>query len=210
MALDFDIRDPKNQQILAAVMIMVLAMYGFYRFMIQPKAADIAGKKTEIVTLRGQLASMRGSPQEKTILLAEKERLDLKLKEVESYLPDHENVAELLDQFSMVENETRVYVVGFKANETAEETGQPYRANKYKITVEAGYHQFVEFMSAIMALPRIISFSDMKISPNPNAPNTAEVNEGLEDQPRSLSIECSVTSYVFRDVSPAKVEEKKK
>jgi len=100
--------------------------------------------------------------------------------------------------------------VGFKANETVEETDKPYLANKYKVTVEAGYHQFVEFMSGIMALPRILSFSELKITPNLNAPSSENVNEGLEDQPRSLSVECSITTYVLKALGGETVNAKEK
>lgn len=211
MAIDFDIRDPKNQRILAVFMCGVVLMYCFHRFMINPKAVELKKTTEDIAALQNQLNTMRGNLQAKKILLADKESLELKLGELETYLPENENVAVLLDQFSMVENNTKVYVMGFKANETVEDKGKPYLANRYKVTIEAGYHQFVEFMSGIMALPRILSFSEMKISPNPNAPRSTDVNEGLEDQPRSLSIECSITTYVFRGISgeASKAEGKK-
>lgn len=211
MAIEFDIRDPKNQRMLAVFMIAVVLMYGFYHLVIRPKTLELTNKKADIATLRNQLNTMRSTLQPKKNLLADKESLELKLKEIETYLPEKENISVLLDQFSMVENTTKVYVVGFKANETVEETDKPYLANKYKLTIEAGYHQFVEFMSGIMALPRILSFSEMKITPNTNAPSSADVNEGLEDQPRSLSIECSITTYIFKALGgeAAKAEEKK-
>jgi hypothetical protein len=63
-------------------------------------------------------------------------------------------------------------------------------------------------MSGIMALPRILSFSEMRISPNPNVTGAADVNEGMEDQPRSLAIECSITSYVFSDIDKPAEDEK--
>ncbi len=210
MAMEFDIRDPKNQRLLAVFMILVVVLYGFYHLLIRPLTVSITTDKTEIATLRNQLASMKSNLQAKNQLLADRETLNQKLAELESYLPDQENVAVLLDQFSMVEDATKVYVLGFKANEASADAGKPYRANKYKVTIEAGYHQFVEFMSGIMALPRILSFSEMRLSPNPNAAGASDTNEGLEDQPRSLSIECSITSYVFGGIdNPAEKEKEK-
>ena len=202
MAIDFDVRDPKNQRTLAVFMSVVVLMYGFYNFMIKPKTVELKAGKEEIATLRSRLNTMRSNLQAKKSLLAARETLEGKLREMDAYLPEKENVAVLLDQFSMVENSTKVYVVGFKANETAQDESKPYLANKYKVTVEAGYHQFVEFMSGIMELPRILSFTELKIAPNPNAPSSRDVNEGLEDQPRSLSIECSITTYVFKGLTP--------
>ncbi len=210
MAMEFDIRDPKNQRLLAIVMILVAVMYGFYHLMIRPLTVSIKSNKAEIGTVRGQLATLKNNLRAKDQLLAERETLNAKLSELESYLPNEENVAVLLDQFSTVETATKVYVMGFNANAATSDAGKPYRANKYKVTIEAGYHQFVEFMSGIMALPRILSFSEMRISPNPNATGLSEANEGLEDQPRSLSIECSITSYVFSGIDKPAEEEKGK
>lgn len=210
MAVEFDIRDPKNQRLLAVCMVVVVVLYGFYHFFIKPAAEELKQVKAETVTIQSQLNSIRGTLQARKKLLVEKESLEQKLSELRDYLPDHENVAVLLDQFSMVENATKVYVIGFKASETSDESDKPYQANKYKVTVEAGYHQFVEFMGGMMALPRILSFSDMKIGVNPNAPNSKNVYEGLEDQPRSLTIECSITSYIFKNLEEKKAAAKDK
>jgi type IV pilus assembly protein PilO len=203
MALDFDVRDPKNQKTIAVVLTVAVILLGFYQFLIKPRTVELANRKAEIATLQGQLNTLRGTLESKKNLLAERDGLNAKLQEVETYLPEKENIANLLDQFNAVENATKVYMVGFKANETVEAAGKPYRANTYKVTVEAGYHQFVEFMGGIMALPRIMSFSELKIAPNSNAPNSGEVNEGLEDQPRSLTVECTITSYVFTGITEA-------
>ncbi|MHB9028704.1 MAG: type IV pilus inner membrane component PilO [Candidatus Latescibacterota bacterium] len=211
MAIEFDIREPKNQRMLAAVMTVAVVFYGYFQFMIKPKQTELRDRKTEIVSLQSRLNSMRGNLQAKKKLQSEKETLEMKLAELESYLPEQENVSVLLDQFTTVENSTKVYVVGFKASETVELTDKPYQANKYKLTIEAGYHQFVEFMASVMALPRILSFTELKIGVNTNAPAGENVNEGLEDQPRSLTIECSITSYVFKDLTqkPADAKGKK-
>jgi len=210
MAIDFDIKDPKNQRLLATVMIAVVVMYAFFNFVIKVKSQELKSKKAEEVTLQQSLNDMQRGLQTKAKLLAERESLQTKMKELEMSLPSHENVAALLDQFSQVENSTKVYVVGFKANETVEGEGKPYQANKYKITIEAGFHQFAAFMSEMMALPRILSFSDMKITINPTAKDKTATNEGLEDQPRSLTIECTVTSYIFKTLGESEAGAKDK
>ena len=212
MAIDFDIKDPKNQRMLATIIIAIALIYAFFNFVVKVKSQELKVRKTEVATLMQNLSDMERGLQTKVILLAERESLQNKMKELETNLPEHENVAALLDQFSRVENNAKVYVVGFKADETVEGGGKLYQANKYKITIEAGFHQFAEFMSGIMALPRILSISDIKISANPSAKEKAAANIGLEDQPRSLTIECTVTSYIFKNLgeSEAGAKEKKK
>ena len=77
---------------------------------------------------------------------------------------------------------------------------KPYKENKYQVTIEAGYHQFAMFMSKIMSLPRVFSLSGLRISRNPMASEKMETFGGLEDQPRYLTIDCTISSYVYTGV----------
>ena len=202
MAFEFDIRDPKNQKMIAAFLIPVVIIAVFYNFIIKPKMIEINSKKTEIAKLQVQINSIQKTLQSEVKLQETKNELMAKLKELDSLLPVKENVGMLLDQFVMVEKDAKVYLVGFNAIEIIEGGDKPYRANKYRVTVEAGYHQFATFMSKVMALPRILSLSDLNISLNPMmAEQEAESYEGLEDQPRYLTVECTLTSYVYKSTN---------
>ena len=198
MALNFDIKDPKNQKFLAIVSVIVLVLFGFYHFMIKPKLSEIETKKKEVQTLEQVLRTTKKSLKSLAELTAQKEMLEAKYVELERFLPDEENVAQLLEQLAGVEYKAKVYLVGFDATQTIEGKGKPYKANQYRVTVEAGYHQYIDFISQIMSLPRILSISELKITQNANLPQgQEEESAGPADQPRNLSIECLVTSYVF-------------
>ena len=198
MALNFDIRDPKNQRILASFLVPVVLFYAFYNFMLKPKIGEIEKKKTEIASLKKNVTDIKNKLDSPEKLAEEKTALESKLAELEQLLPTRENVSLLLDQFSQVETDSKVYMVGFEATESVDVEGELYRSNKYKITIESGYHQFSLFMSYAMRLPRILSFSEITISANSEIGQRLEVQEGLEDQPRNLTIECIITSYIFK------------
>ena len=198
MAVDFDIRDPKNQKLIMTYLIPVVILAAFFNFFIKPKLQELNNKRNELSTLQAQIDMVKQTLQSKEQLLNAKENLMAKYTELEALLPQEENVALLLDQFSMAEKDTKVYIVGFNAAETIEEVDKPYRANQYRVTIEAGFHQFASFMSRIMSLPRILSISDLRIMLNPAVSEETESYEGLEDQPRHLTIECVITSYVFK------------
>ncbi|MFC1692389.1 type 4a pilus biogenesis protein PilO [Candidatus Latescibacterota bacterium] len=195
----FDIKDPKTQKMLATFLIPVVVLYAFFNFVIQPKINELNELKTEVNNLRVRLNKMSAGLGTKEKLNMEKAQMLEKISELEMLLPEEENVASLLDQFSMVEKDTKVYVVGFNATESVESEDKPYRANNYNITIEAGYHQFSNFVGRVLALPRLLSFSDMRISVNPMVETVGGFDESLADQPRHLTIECTLTSYVFKD-----------
>ena len=198
MAIKFDISDPKNQRILATFLVPIVIFYAFFHFVIKPKVNDLNAKKAEVVTLKNRVNDIKKSLELPEKLLKEKENLQAQFDELEQSLPSEENVALMLDQFSVVENDAKVYMVGFEATETIEDETKPYRENRYRITIESGFHQFSRFMSYIMSLPRIMSLSELNLSVNPALDRTQEVYEGLEDQPRTLRIECILSSYVFK------------
>lgn len=197
MAIKFDISDPKNQRILATILVPVVLFTLFFNFIIKPKMNELNSKKTEVVTIRNKVNDLKRKLESPEVLNKEKEILEAKLMDLEQLLPYEENVSSLLDQFNMIENDAKVYMVGFEAIETIDDESKPYRAIKYKITIESGFHQFARFMSYVMNLPRILSFSELNIS-HTRLNEQEEILEGLEDQPRYLTIECTLTSYVFK------------
>jgi len=198
MAIEFDIRDPKNQKIIATFMIPVVILAAFYQFMIKPMVEDLAVKQAELNTVRQQVTRIMSGLKTVEQLQGEKDALTAKLAELESLLPTEENVALLLSRFAMVERDANVYLVGFDAAETVDDGEKPYRANNYRMTIEAGYHQFADFITKVMSLPRLMSFSDLRITMNPLITEETESYEGMENQPRHLKIECMLTTYIFK------------
>ncbi len=201
MAIKFDFNDPKNQRLLAMFLVPIVVFYAFFHFIIKPMIAELDTKKSEVMTMSKRVTDIRNSLEMPDSLVAEREVLNAQLKELEKLLPSEENVSLLLDQFSVVENDSKVYMVGFEATETVDDEGKPYRANRYRLTIESGFHQFSRFMSHVMSLPRILSMSELNVSMNQQQIESEEQTyEGLEDQPRTLRIECILTSYVFKDL----------
>ena len=206
MAMKFDLSDPKNQRILATFLVPMVALYAFFHFIIKPKVSELDAKTAEVTTIQRRVTDIKKSLELPEKLNREKDILEAKFEELEQLLPGEENIALLLDQFSTVENDAKVYMVGFEAIESVDDGSKPYRANKYKITVESGFHQFARFMSYVMTLPRILSISELNIMMQ-SRDETEEIQEGLEDQPRYLTIECTLTSYVFKDLNGEGLED---
>jgi len=196
MAMDFDFHDPKNQKLIIMYIIPVVGLAAFFNFMIKPMMSEVSEKQSQITTFNNQINSTMRALATTDDLEKRHIELNAKLEELQALLPEEENVADLLDQFSIVERDSKVYVVGFDAMSVIAGAGKPYRANNYEVTLDAGYHQFAMFMCGIMALPRLFSFSELRIELNQDMQDE-EAHEGLEDQPRNLRIECTLTSYVF-------------
>lgn len=209
MAFNFDINDPKNQRILATILVPVVAGYAFFNFMIKPQQQKVKSTQAQVTTMKKRVDAIKKTLEKPDSLRTEKSELEIRFKELEILLPSEENVSQLLDQFASVEQDAKVYMVGFEAAETVDTSGKPYRANRYRLTVESGFHQFSTFVSSIMSLSRILSISDITIQPNTTVLAAGEEFTGPEDQPRSLTVECILTSYVFTGFTDQPQEEKK-
>jgi len=201
MPINFDFKDPKNQRMIATFLVPIVALAAFYHFMIRPLNEKKALKKSELVLVRQNVAQLKQIFDKKDDLEREKVELTAKLGELESLLPSQDNIAVLLNQFSMVEKDSNVYLVGFDSQQSIVDGEKPYRQNIYNLTFEAGYHQFATFVTKLMALPRIISFSELRITLNPLETIEGDSYEGLENQPRHLKIECVLTTYLYRKVT---------
>lgn len=201
MAIDFDFRDPKNQKMIMTFLIPLVVIAAFFQFVVKPVKEEVTAKTTELTNVQNQLDLIKKSLKTPKDLEVEKALLTGKLEELRSMLPEEENVADLITKFSEVERESNVYLVGFEATQSVEGGEKPYKENKYRMTIEAGYHQFAEFMSKVMALPRIMSFSDIRITVNPLAKTVTATYEGMENQPRNLTIECVLTTFLYQDVA---------
>ncbi len=197
MALQFDINDPKNQRLLALILVPIVVGYAFYNFVIKSEQTELNAKQAQVVTYQRRVDSMKKVLESPDNLRRERAILEEQYQELNALLPDQENVSLLLDQLNSIEQDSKVYMVGFEALETIEPSGASYRANQYLLTFESGFHQFSQFLSHAMSLPRILSFSDVVIQPNTNVTPEQGEYEGMEDQPRTLTVECTLTSYVF-------------
>ncbi len=200
MALDFDFKDPKNQKMIMTFLIPLVAIAAFFQFVVKPVNDTLAAKKVELASSENQLDLIKKSLKTVKDLEEEKAAMTAKLVELQNLLPDQENVAGLITMFSEVERDANVYLVGFEATQAVEGGDKPYKENRYRMTIEAGYHQFADFVSKVMALPRIMSFSDMRITINPIAKTVDGAYEGMENQPRNLTIECVLTTYLYQKI----------
>jgi type IV pilus assembly protein PilO len=200
MAINFDMRDPKSQRMIASFLVPVVILYAFFNFVIKPKVELLKTQKVELATTKKRVSDIKNKLETFEKLSADKEILVAKFDELEKLLPSKENISLLLDQFTEAENESKVYMVGFEAAEVVEKPDASYTANKYRITIESGFHQYAEFMSKVMILPRILSFSEITITNKTSNNSGIEKVEGMEDQPRNLTVECILTSYVFKEI----------
>jgi Tfp pilus assembly protein PilO len=199
MAIDFDFKDPKNQKLIAAFMIIVVALFASFNFVIKPVRANLRTKKAEAAEIQKKIDSILNILQEPQKIEQMKLMYQARVEELDAILPVKEEIPELLDQISLIEKETRVHLMGFNALDTIDDGARPYISHRYSIKLEAGYHQFGNFMSRLTTLQRLLSISDLIITVNQLA-GTQEKYEGLEEMPRNLTVEFVLTSYVFRNL----------
>ncbi len=154
---------PQWVHIAAAVLAAVIIMGLGYNFLIKPKVEELDGEQAREIALRQEFETK----QKKVAALdAYKEQLaemERSFGAMLRQLPSRTEVANLLNDIS----QTRV------ASSLEEELFEPqgevrkefYAEIPNRIIVTGDYHQMGEFVSAVAALPRIVTIDDVDIRP---------------------------------------------
>jgi Tfp pilus assembly protein PilO len=80
MALDFDIRDPKNQKLIMTFLIPIVILAAVFQFVVSPLKEEVAAKNVELTNAQQQIDIIRCSLKTPELLREEKEQLELSLR----------------------------------------------------------------------------------------------------------------------------------
>ncbi len=176
--------------VLAAVVLVIAGLY----FLVKPVYDDLQIVKEEEATLRtefeGKQAKVAGLEAYRQQLADMEKSFGAMLKQ----LPSRAEVANLLNDIS----QTRV------ASSLEEELFQPqgevpkdfYALIPNQIVVVGSYHEMGSFVSAIAALPRIVTINDVNIVP-------AAAAKGQEATPLRMTAVATTYRYLDDDELPA-------
>ena len=109
-------------------------------------------------------------------------------------LPEKKEIPALLDNISKAARDAGLDITKFQPN--AEKPKEFYAEVPISINVSGNYHSVAMFFDKISSLPRIVTISAVKMSPD---------KEGVK-----LSASCTAVTYKFIEPSKKKSKKKKK
>ena len=170
-------------KVLLIVLVMVIILYGFNRYVYTPNQEKIRARQQELGRMTSALLHVKETIENLPKVKAELEALQGEWDRLEKLVPRTEKVTDVIEQVSQAERKAGVFIISIEPQPT--EAKELYTQNPYRLQLEGNYHSFARFLSALSSLPRIINVSDIKLSSNPNS-------MGDDD---AISIECLLTSY---------------
>lgn len=188
--------DPQQRkQLLFGAALVALLAFGFYDRLYSPRVAETAEIQARLERLdqvnRRSRAITRGSQGEVDQQLALfRQQLEL----AEGLIPSVEELPELLDAISAEAQRAGVQMTLIQPVGATQE--QYYTRRVYDMAVVGPYHAVGEFLTRVASLPRIVTATDLVLTPV--TPTPAQAPPAAAANPRvDLEARFSIETYVI-------------
>jgi type IV pilus assembly protein PilO len=192
--------DPKQRkQVLVLVAALIGGLiYAFYAYVATPRNEQIAEMETRLTTLETKNRRSRALAAARDQLQQQMEVTERQLVLFERFIPQSEEVPELLDAISSQAQLTGVRLARMRPQ--ASEPGEYYTKHTWELSVLGEYHDVGRYLARIASLPRIIKPTRVQMSPAPRNRATEEMEAPLEV---SFNIETFVLETVIDTMAAA-------
>jgi type IV pilus assembly protein PilO len=182
--------DTKKKFLLGAVMVLLVA-YAGWEYLLSPRWAEAeqVEQRQEALELQNRaargLAARDGDTQVETRLAAYRAQLE----RVEGLIPTSEELPNLLDLIAIEAGRAGVELSLIQPVSATEE--EFYTRRVYDVAVLGAYHDIGDFLTRVGSLPRIITPTDLRLTPQ----SGREEGEGRDDA--RLEARFSIETYVL-------------
>lgn len=182
----------KRQKLLLGVLLIAAAAFAGYRFLLEPRAAEVAELETRLEAVRLQNQAARALARGNGTGDVEQQLAHFRqqLKTVEGLIPSTEELPDLLDAISAEAQRTGVQLTLIQPVEATEE--QFYTRRVYDVGVVGSYHAIAQFLTRVASLPRIVTPTNLVLTRQ----GQAAVDSTSTAAPR-LEARFSIETYVI-------------
>lgn len=188
-------QDPaKQKRILLGMLPLVLAGV-FYYVVHSPKRDELDRMQTRLETLEQKNATARAIvAQDGGDALRQRLALyQANMEQLEQLIPSRAEVPELLRAITVEAQRNNVELVSMSP--IGEEAGSYYMRQRYDLAIRGGYHEIGSFMSVLGSLPRIITATEMTLTPEGS--RRGRSSSGAQADSVSLLAEFVAETYVI-------------
>lgn len=186
----------QRKQLLYGGLVLALLAFGFYDRVYGPRKAAIAELETRLESLntvnarsRALTRGDRGEVDQQLALYRQQ------LEMAEGLIPSVEELPNLLDAISAEATRTGVELTLIQPVGATEEAY--YTRRVYDMAVVGEYHQIGEFLSRVASLPRIVTPTNLVLSPRGAPASGPAPAEGVDTGPVRLEARFSIETYVI-------------
>lgn len=182
--------EPKSRRnALILIGITVVAIwYALQSYLLKPRAEEVSRLEERLELLDGRNRRARAEVARRDDLRARLEIQERQLRIFEEFIPQSEEVPELLDAISQQARMTGVEWSRIRPQ--ADQPGQFYTKQTWEIAVTGEYHDIGRFLARIASLPRIIKPGNVQIAP-------AAASRATRDMETPLEVSFIVETFVL-------------
>ncbi|WP_411742784.1 type 4a pilus biogenesis protein PilO [Reinekea sp.] len=181
---------PLVVRITALLLVAALIVFGFYWF-------TVKASQERFVREQGKEQGLKEQYRTKSFRVANLDAFKEQLAEMEetfgallSQLPDETEMPGLLDDISTTGTQSGLEID--KITPQGEQTKEFYIETPINITVRGSYHEMGNFVSAMAAIPRIVTLHDFDISTQSRSSSSGDEAEA------PLSMRISAKTYRYK------------
>ncbi len=192
--------DPRGrkQALLLMGILVAAAWYVAKMYVLDPRQTEIATFESQLQSLEIQNRRSRALAARKDDLRARMEIQERQLLIFEEFIPESEEVPELLDAISKEAQLTGVELSRIRPQ--AAEVGEFYTKQVWELSVLGDYHNVGRYLARIASLPRIIKPTNIQISTAPQSRATRNMEAPLE-------VSFNIETFVLGATETAEVQQ---
>ncbi len=172
--------DPKGRkQALILMLVVVAAIWWAAKiYLLDPRGDEIGVAQDRLEELERRNRQARTAIARRDDLQSRMALMERQLRIFEEFIPDSEEVPELLDAISHEAELVGVELVRLRPQ--AAESGEFYTKQTWELSVLGDYHDIGRFLARVGSLPRIIKPANVQISVAPRSRATRNMEAPLE------------------------------
>ena len=181
---------PWHVQVGAFVTLAVGACGAFYNYYESPAQAELAGRRTELVALKTEIAKGLNTAKQLSSFETDVADLESRLDNLKAILPEEKDAADLLRRMQTVAAQSNLVIKGFKPAPIA--TKELHAEWPIALELEGSYHNLATFFDRVGKFTRIVNISGLDIKGKDKA----------GDAKATITATAVATTFVLLD-SPA-------
>jgi type IV pilus assembly protein PilO len=202
------LRDAKTQRLLLTVVVVGVALWGYFvadflPFGYRRQVKKIGELRAAQETVTAELEKARRTVNNLPQLEAEQQELERKWKQAETLLPSDREMPELLTQITQAGDQAGVSFELFKPG--AARPQEFFNENPVDVQVKGGFHQVGVFLARLANLPRIVNVTSLDLEGTQQKGRKGGGHErpapGEDRTDQTLVASFTATAYSLRDPS---------
>lgn len=182
-----DLRSPKTQVVLLAVLAGILLTWLFYAQVYSKNLRTLQSLRGDLQKIESEVKAARAAVDQLPEVRREYELTLRKWEKAKDLLPSEKEIPDLIRTMTNAAAESGVRFVSFKPSPPVAEP--MYQRIPVTVSVTGNYHQVGSFLAQVANLPRIIKPSDLTLAPNSET----------KDASRTVKADFTATAFVFKE-----------